>query len=304
MLAAVGLAASPLLVAAPSAPTAPITNSVIGYSVRSDFDRKLYRIEMTTGVATQIGATGFSKIEALAVNAAGEIYGVNPASSQLLKCSATTGACTAVGVLSGVAQVQTNAGLAFASNGVLYLAMNAVIYRVDPATGTTAALGATGPALSGLAGVNPSAGCASGVYGVGGNGDRGKFYCINVTNGGAALLGTISVSSLDSGLDGDVTTGLVWGVSNATPGQVFSVDPATLAVANLNAVTLAGSEIGGFESLAVVRSTLSTPTPPIVPTATGPEPVPTLSVATLAALSLLLLCAAVLARRRLASAGK
>ena len=60
----------------------------IGYSVRSDVDRKLYRIDMATGVATDIGVTGFSKIEGLAISTTGEIYGVNPSTAQLVKCSA------------------------------------------------------------------------------------------------------------------------------------------------------------------------------------------------------------------------
>ena len=269
--------------------------SPTGYSVRSDVDRKLYRLDMATGIATELGATGFSKIEALAINAAGEIYGVNPATAQLVKCSATTGACTTVGILTGLPQVQSNAGLAFSSTGVLYLAVNAVIYRVDPATGATAALGGSGPALSGLAGVAPTAACPSGVYGLGGNTDRGKFYCINVINGSATSLGTVGISPLDSGLDGDPTTGLVWGVSNDDPGQVFAINTTSLAITNTNTVTLAGKAIGGFESLAVARTiTTEVPPPVVTPDAVDPLAIPTLSPAWLAALSFLLATAAAL----------
>ena len=49
-----------------------------------------------------------------------------------------------MGTLTGLPQLQVNAGLTFASNGSLYLAMNAVVYRIDPATAATAALGGPG----------------------------------------------------------------------------------------------------------------------------------------------------------------
>ena len=275
--------------------TATANASPIGYSVRSDVDAKLYRIDMATAVATEIGATGFSKIEALAINAAGEIYGVNPVTAQLVKCSAATGACKAVGVLLGLPQVPSNAGLAFAASGALYLAVNAAVYFVDSATGAVAALGGTGPAIAGLAGVAPSAACASGLYAMGGNTDRGKFYCINTTTGVATLLGTLGLNPLDLGLDGDPVTGLVWAISDDAPGQVFAINPATMAITNINTVTLAGKPIGGFESLAVAR-TGTTAVGDTLSAAVVADPlvVPTLSSAWLAALSLLLAASAAL----------
>jgi len=286
-----------LLCAVISAASVAAFAGPIGYSVRSDVDRKLYKIDLATGVAVEIGLTGFSKIEGLAINGAGEIYGVNPSTAQLVKCSATTGVCTAVGKLTGMLQLQTNAGLAFASNGGLYLAMNAVIYGVDPTSGYTVPLGGTGPAISGLAGVAPSATCASGLYGLGGNTDRGKLYCINITTGAAVLLGTVNGENpLDSGLDGDPTTGLIWGISNDVPGQVFSIVPATLAVANQHTVMLNGKEIGGFESLAVAPSEASRPDV----TNADYVPVPTLSATLQTLLTLLLAVTAVaMLRRRL-----
>ena len=266
-----------------------------GYSVRSDVDRRLYSIDMASGVATALGATGFNKIEGLAINDAGEIYGVNPATAQLVKCSPTTGACSAVGVLGGLPQIQTNAGLAFSSTGALYLAANAVIYRVDPATAAASALGTTGPALSGLAGVLPSARCSSGIFGMGGNNDKGKIYCVDTSNGVATLLGNISLTPLDVGLDGDTSTGLVWGVTNDVPGKVFAVTPSTLAVTNMSTITLGGEEIGGFESLAIAHSAK--------PTTGAAEPsalisVPTLSQWSLLALATLMFVVCVLATRQ------
>lgn len=287
-----------VVVAALLATSAHAFAGPIGYSVRSDVDRKLYRIDMATGVATDIGVTGFSKIEGLAISTTGEIYGVNPSTAQLVKCSAITGACAAVGTLTGLPQLQVNAGLTFASNGSLYLAMNAVVYRIDPATAATAALGGSGPALSGLAGVAPTATCPSGLFGMGGNGDRGKFYCINTNTGAATLLGSLGPSPLDVGLDGDPATGAVWGISNDEPAQVFAVDPVSLSVSNVNTVTLAGKAIGGFESLAIARTgTAAVGDPVIEPAAAAIPDIPTLGQWPLMLLALLLPLAALAVTR-------
>ncbi len=237
--------------------------AVVGYSVRSDGDKKLFRINLATGVASEVGATGFTDIEALAMNAAGDLYGVNPTTAQLIKCSTSTGACAPVGTLTDVpASPLANAGLTFEPDGKLYLAMNALIYAVDPVKAVTTVLGPSGAAISGLASGKKTATCASGIYAVGGNGDQGKFFCINTTNGGATQIGTVTgVSALDGGLDGDFTTGIVWGVTNGAAAQIYSVNPATLAVANVKAVTLNGAPVGGFESLAVQRSTITSAGP-------------------------------------------
>jgi hypothetical protein len=248
--AMVGVAFSVLLSA--SAFAAPI-----GYSVRSDGDDNLYRIDLGTGAATSLGPTGFAKIEALTMSPAGELFGVNPATAQLVKCAITNGACTSVGALTNLPPVQTNAGLAFASNGTLYLAMNAATYVVNPADGATYALGVSGAAISGLGAGAPRDDCTSGLYAIGGNSDQGKFFCVNTTTGAATQLGTLTgVSALDGGLDGDAGTGLVWGITNNNPAQIYSVTPASLAVSNIKPLTINGVSAGGFESLAVVRSTV------------------------------------------------
>jgi hypothetical protein len=232
-----------------------VAHAAIGYSVRSDIDRKLFRIDLATGIATELGDTNFSKIEALAINAAGELYGVNPQSAQLVRCNTASGACTAVGTLTGIPPASTNVGLTFDANARLVMAINAVVYVVDPATGTATVVGAAGSAISGLASGNVSASCASGLYGIGGNSDQGKFYCINATSGAATQIATLSsVSALDGGLDGDRSTGLIWGITNGTASQIYAVDPATLVVSNTRAVTVGGAPAGGFESLAVQPS--------------------------------------------------
>jgi hypothetical protein len=222
------------------------------------------------------------------MNAARELFGVNPstssAQSQLVKCATDTGVCSAVGVLGVVTVASTNAGLAFLPSGQLFLAMNASIYVVNPATGAAVFIGNNDTAISGLAATTPTTNCASGLFAVGGNSSAGLFYCVNTTNGALTLLGRLTGSATDAGLDADSTTGLLWEITNPTdtsaPAQVFSFSPITLVQSTPVAVTLGGAAIGGFEGLAVLPSAAAVvpATPPIIPSApSDPNDIPTLS---------------------------
>ncbi len=251
-----------------------------GYSVRSDSDDRLYRINLATGVAAQLGATGFGKIEGLALSPTGELFGVHLIPSQpaqLVRCSTTTGACTAVGTTSAISG--GTAGLAFNSTGQLFLATSSVIFTVNTTTGAATALSsASGPAISGLASGATSANCTSGLYALAGNADAGKFYCVNTTTGALSLLGTLvgltPTTAIDGGIDGDRSTGFIWGITNPSDAnaaaQVYSINPTTLVVSAFTAITLNGTPIGGFESLAVEPSpaviSVSPPSAPAIPT--------------------------------------
>ncbi len=301
-----GLVASTAVVAADAPPTP------VGYSVRSDGDDRLYRIDLQTGIATQLGATGFTKLEGLAMNAAKELYAVNPstaiAQSQLVRCSTDTGACTAVGTLGVVTIAGTNAGLAFTPSGQLFLAMNASIYVVNTTTGTAAFVGTNDTAISGLAATAPTSNCASGLFAVGGNSSSGSLYCVNTTNGALTLLGRLTGAATDAGIDADTTTGLLWEITNpsdtSAPAQVFSYSPVTLAQSAPVTVTLGGVAIGGFEGLAVLPSAAPAAPPPVRPPvrplADGVADVPTLSQWSLifSAFTIALLALAVMRHRR------
>jgi hypothetical protein len=278
-----------------------------GYSVRSDGDDRLYRINLGTGAATQLGLSGFPKLEGLAMNAAGDLYAVNPsttsAQSQLVKCATDTGVCSAVGVLGVVTISGTNAGLAFTPAGQLYLALNASIYVVNPATGATAFIGSNGTAISGLAATAPTTNCASGLFGIGGNSNAGTLYCVSTVNGSVISLGRVGTAPTDAGLDADPSTGLLWEITNPTdaaaPAQIFSFSPVTLTQSTPVNVTLDGTPIGGFEGLAV-RAGIAATQPPVLPAADEPIRVPTLSQRSLlfSALSILLIGVVAVRRRR------
>lgn len=239
--------------------------SVVGFAVsNTDSARKLYRIDFATGEATAIGPTGTSKVEGLALSPSGDLFAVNPASSQLLKCSTDTGACTVVGTLTGVApSLSGNAGLAFAADGKLYVGLNAALFRVDPATGAATFVGNTGVAIGGLAGIAPQANCASGLYALGSNTDRGKLFCVSTATGAVTSLTTLAgLSPVDGGLDGLPDESALYGVAdNGSAGsQIFRVSADKLVPEQIIKVSVNGGDLTGLESLAIQRVATLIPT--------------------------------------------
>ncbi|MFN3628654.1 MAG: hypothetical protein ACK4XK_01150 [Casimicrobiaceae bacterium] len=231
---------------------------LVGFAVsNTDSARKLYRIDFATGEATAIGPTGTSKVEGLALSSSGDLFAVNPATSQLLKCSTETGACTVVGTLTGVAPSLTgNAGLAFAADGMLYVGLNAALFRVDPATGAATFVGNTGGAIGGLAGIAPQANCPSGLYALGSNTDRGKLFCVSTVNGTLTSLTTFAgFSPVDGGLDGLPDGSVLYGVADmgSAGSQIFRVAADKLIPEQVIRITVGGSELTGLESLAIRR---------------------------------------------------
>ncbi|TAG83051.1 MAG: hypothetical protein EAZ21_02445 [Betaproteobacteria bacterium] len=239
----------------------PVAAAPIGYSVRSDADDNLYRIDLSTGVATLVGPSGFSKIEGMAMSPAGSLYAVDPQASspQLLRCStvpSSSALCAPVGATTlGIAPSTSPVGLAFLPNGELYLAVNATIYFVNPTTGAAVNRGSPGSiAIAGMAGTAPTPSCASGLFALSANANPASLYCVNTTTGALTSLGAVTPSSLDAGFDADRTTGLLWEITNGNPSQAFSIDPETRATSAPVVVTREGAPIGGFEGLAVEPS--------------------------------------------------
>jgi Ca2+-binding RTX toxin-like protein len=210
----------------------------VAYSVQSDGDDQLYSIDLTTGVATAIGPTGFGDIEGLSFNANGVLYGVDDATDQLVTCSVTTGACQVVGPL-GVSI--TDMGLTFDRAGSLWMSTDAptpeTFYRIDPATGTATAVGPQGQDVTGLAALGTT------IYGLGGD-NTDNLVTMNPATGAATPvgpLGTVSVS--DGGIDFRGST--LFGIEDG--GDFFTINLAT------GAATVVTTTTANFEGLAIPK---------------------------------------------------
>jgi hypothetical protein len=229
----------------------------VAYSIRSDGDQKLYRIDLKTGVTTPVGSaksSGFEGIEGLAFSpGCATLYGVDDVKDRLVTCNRTTGACETVGSL-GVDITDT--GLTFANDGNLYMSTDAPkdpirFFRIDPGTGNTTWVGDPGIEITGLA-ANPLA-----VYGLGGDG-KDVLVQIDPLTGAATTIGPLgsAVTLQDGGLDFD-HDGTLYGIDDLGPGsgkasQIFKIDLAT-GKATVVAVTkdLQGKALNGFEGLAI-----------------------------------------------------
>jgi hypothetical protein len=226
-----------------------------GYSVRSDGNDKqddyLYSIDLKTGLAVPIGATGFEDVEGLAFDRKCEaLFGVDDVTDRLLTCDTATGACKQVGNL-GVDITDT--GLAFADAFTLYMSTDAPknptrFYKVNRITGKATLIGDQGQEVTGLA-AGPD-----GIFGLGGDG-RDNLVRIDLETGAATPVGPLgTIKASDGGLDFDAD-GVLWGVEDAglrNPGRIFTVDTSTGQAAVVATVHLEdGTKLGGFEGLAV-----------------------------------------------------
>ncbi len=227
----------------------------VGYSIRSDGDQKLYRIDLETGVTTAVAkaSSGFEGIEGLTFSPGCQtLYGVDDVRDRLVTCNRTTGVCETVGSL----EVDiTDAGLAFANDGNLYMSTDAPkdpirFFRIDSGTGSAAWVGNTDVEVTGLA-ANPLA-----VYGLGGDG-KDVLVKIDPISGVATTIGPLkNVTLQDGGLDFD-RDGVLYGINDLGPGsgkasQIFKIDLKT-GEARVVAVTRdsSGKALSGFEGLAI-----------------------------------------------------
>lgn len=227
----------------------PLRADIISYSVRSDEDEdSLYRINLTTGALTRIGAVGFSDVEGLSfLPGTHTLFGWDDTKNQLITINLSTGVGTA---LAKSGPDVMDVGLTFAPDGNLWLASemggdtdsHGEWWSLDPATGGTQFKGSIGRPITALA-AN-----AQGIYGI--DPASAQLVTLAPATGTATTVGNLGIplsggASTDIGLDFD-RSGTLWGL--ADDGQIFTVNPST---GQATVVHKADSSRAGFESLAI-----------------------------------------------------
>ena len=168
---------------------------------------RFYRIDKTTGSASQVGSSEmfiFPLEGDLAYNAAADnFYGVGGTSSDLYRINKSNGSASVIASL-GPGTLDLS-GLTFGPGGTLYgIACNnagaTTLITIDPTFGSYSTIGPTGTSgsLAGLA-YDPNSGTMYLAEGPPGTPSASSLYAVNPTTGTATLIGPMGVNSI-SGL--------------------------------------------------------------------------------------------------------
>lgn len=211
---------------------------IVGYTNNNN---SLYAMDLTTGVATEIGSLGASgDFEAMAFDpTSGILYVHDDSSGSLYTADTSTGQLTLVG--SGGATRSNNHGMAFSSTGQGYLVGGqGQLFSLDKTTGVAALIGSGANGISGAAFVGNT------LYASPDNGSTGDLLIIDTTTGAQTSVGALGVASSSQ-------TGLAY---DALSDILYLLDESTRSIYSVDYTTGAATLIGGygsftFESLAL-----------------------------------------------------
>ena len=219
------------------------------FSIQSNGDNRLYRIDLSTGYAKPLGdPMVFGDAEGMAIGSKGTVYAIGGSVEELWNVGSPPGVLIgSTGSRSG-----NDAGLDY-YDGMLFNVNSGQLYRINPATGSASPVGSNTTYLDGLAIRGDGAAFATDwVF-------TDSLYQVNLSNGTATLVGSLGLGSVSaqSGLSflGDTLYAIT---SN---GEIYTIDTSTGSATFVANVTLDGFTIaGGWEGLAIPPCSGATPT--------------------------------------------
>lgn len=275
-----------------------------GYAVNSDGFRvpeeeidNLFRINLSTGEAERIGATGFLDIEGLSFSSEGELMGADDESNSLLSIDIFTGAGRAVGGFSGnlllPASQVLDFGLSFTCDALYATSDNlSTLYRIDHETGEATLVGSTSVPLTGLAAYGDT------LYGIGAGELAPALYKVDPITAVTTMvgpLGSAAAAYVDAGLAFD-EEGQLWAITDrrnvggeSYPSQILTIDIET------GRATAIAETLYGIEAVAITAPGGCSPDGQLPPAL----PVPSLSTWSMGLTSFILFLTAFFRLRRL-----
>lgn len=244
----------------------------VGYAVAFN---TLYRVDLGTRQATEVGPVGYNDVDGLAFSKDGVLYGLADAtagtggatSDFLVRIDLNSGRGNVVRSLTELSGTgpggNLDYGLAFTCDGRLWMSSDSTgqFWEVTPGSGEIRFVANLGAPISGLAARGDQ------LYGIGvtlgagsGNPAGQATYRINTETGEATRIGSLNVSDTLSGAGADFdANGVLWATLDSQPPDFDR--PSRIARIDLTtgAATVTGSVLGVDDNISL-RSLAIAPT--------------------------------------------
>jgi len=228
----------------------PTARGPYAYTIQSNGNDHLYRIDLASGEATDLGLMNFGDAEGMSFGPDGDLFAIGGTTAEFWNVS------RAPGVLVGATGPRNGGDAGLDSyNGVMYNLNGGIgassLYRINTSTGAATLLGsntifADNLAIDGL-------GQAFAVDSI----TTDSLYSINLTNGAATLIGPLNVGNIivQFGLSFSADNTL-WAI--ASDGKYYTINTSTGAATQRGQVTIGGTNASGFEGFAIDRTSAFT----------------------------------------------
>jgi hypothetical protein len=232
----------------------PIGFSIISQEQSSQSETRLYRIDLATGVSSDLGNMSFDDAEGMAF-LDDQLFAIGGTVDEFWNVTSPSGLFVGnTGSRDGA-----DAGLAYDRTTSKLYNLNAgpsdsTLYEINPLTGAATLVGIGAFSADGFA--------------IDGNGNafainaggQNRLYSVNLITGSMAIVGSLGTgpTNKESGLSFDVDD-VLWGISDA--GEIFTIDTLTGLLSLHAQATIGGVPFSGFESLAILIAETPIPEP-------------------------------------------
>jgi hypothetical protein len=219
---------------------------IIGYSVRANEDNHLYRINMNTGAAADLGYVDFLDCEGMAF-VGSHLLVVGGEIEELWNITTPPG--TKIGNTGNRNGLDAGMDYDYTRGKLFNLqgdSTRSYLYQLNPLTGAATFVGQSATNFRGNALAINNAGKAFAADFL----FNKKLYSVNLDTGGMTLVGSLSVCTpnIRSGLSFD-QSGTLWALTDE--GKIYTINTTTGKATYQRRVTLNGSPIDQFEAFAI-----------------------------------------------------
>jgi len=226
----------------------------IGYAVNSNATDNLFRIDLATGIATDLGLISFDDAEGISFGPDGLLYAIGGTTNQLWDITTPPGSL--VGATGTRVGIDAGLGMDPITGRMFNLNSNSGIsglYQVNISTGATTEIGSGDQYGDNIA--ISMAGVAYAIDGI----FTDSLYRVDLSTGAFTLVGDLGLGDISNlfGSSFDPLTGILWALNNS--GQIFNINTTTGIATQIATVTLNTIPVTGFEGLAIEMAPVPEP---------------------------------------------